>query len=758
MGVVEGGHLYDVAFKKGGVHTSSMIWFDTYGEFIHDLNRNLPIIPAGTTITVAGSDSNDGDFTVVDSEVTWIQVAENLTPEGEGAEISITIAAHGHGFMIVPTSAEFRRRANDFAPVIGVPGAQLEYAEDIWRPWTMGDFRGGLGQEEWDDPTRFDIMTAGLRIYKNRITLDTQFHDEDAGVVVSKGVDFAGDHYAISVNTVRKRTTAILTASNIAFAATTPGTITHAGNDLAKFVTGDKIIITGSANNDGTYDVSTGGVAGTLRTTQETFLEAVGASVTITGSWNLSKDFGVEVRGLCVWGQKLWASTWGSRLWYTSDGAAWTQDGDAEEYLTAILGYREFLWIGTVASIIFSDAPPGNWKPAIAVGDVTYGTGIINMAVLGGFIAIGRTDGIYIYEGSGDRAEGPIIDFENMDWSGNCKLFTVVDGFLYYNIGDRVKKADLRGAEFDITPSISGDKYKELYGFGVPVGGQGRQGHLYVAFAGTKHVGGTYPAVLEITTIDVGGWRVAYEAPSDLITRGCWFSDVADRLFINDGTTRSQRFQPQSDAPYPDYVQTASIITSWFDAGDVWSQKIFRKMLALARDLSATETIKPYYEKDYSGAWVLIETLTSGGQNEFFFDPNNVANSARKWRLKIELSRDPEDSGVTPTLLLPLVVSYIVRPDPVYAQQVVVRLQEGIQTHQATGGRKTLSAGDITTLKAFLRVCEAYPLPVEYTDRYGATWDVFISRTEELRSFRYPVGLGGEERQEDVMIVTMREV
>ena len=68
----------------------------------------------------------------------------------------------------------------------------------------------------------------------------------------------------------------------IAFAATTPGTITDVANGLATVLTGDTITIRGSALNDGVYAVSTGGVAGTIRTTEATVLEAAGPYVSIT--------------------------------------------------------------------------------------------------------------------------------------------------------------------------------------------------------------------------------------------------------------------------------------------------------------------------------------------------------------------------------------------------------------------------------------------------------------------------------------------
>lgn len=72
-----------------------------------------------------------------------------------------------------------------------------------------------------------------------------------------------------------------LSDTSIAFAATTPGTITDTNNNLAQFETGNVIVVRGSADNDGTYTVSTGGVAGTLRTTEATVLGAAGPTISI---------------------------------------------------------------------------------------------------------------------------------------------------------------------------------------------------------------------------------------------------------------------------------------------------------------------------------------------------------------------------------------------------------------------------------------------------------------------------------------------
>jgi len=70
-------------------------------------------------------------------------------------------------------------------------------------------------------------------------------------------------------------------AATIAFAATTPGTITDAAGLLATVLTGDTIRIYNSTLNNGVYTVSAGGVAGIIRTTEATVAELAGAYITI---------------------------------------------------------------------------------------------------------------------------------------------------------------------------------------------------------------------------------------------------------------------------------------------------------------------------------------------------------------------------------------------------------------------------------------------------------------------------------------------
>jgi len=118
-------------------------------------------------------------------------------------------------------------------------------------------------------------------------------------------------------------------ANTVAFAATTPGTITDSANLLATVLTGDKIRIRGSALNDQAgveYNVSTGGVAGTIRTTEATVAELAGAYITIckraTHSNNVVVDlrsdprFGRRMRARYVQDGKIGPASDGKLNWY----------------------------------------------------------------------------------------------------------------------------------------------------------------------------------------------------------------------------------------------------------------------------------------------------------------------------------------------------------------------------------------------------------------------------------------------------------
>ncbi len=114
-----------------------------------------------------------------------------------------------------------------------------------------------------------------------------------------------------------------LTDTSIAFAATTPGTITDSNNGLAIFKTGDEIVFTGSGVNDGVYNVSAGNVAGTIRTTEATLFEAASATVNIAKRGALSNNVVLDNNTGLMWGR--YTSAQNAAMGAASDGKMpWT--------------------------------------------------------------------------------------------------------------------------------------------------------------------------------------------------------------------------------------------------------------------------------------------------------------------------------------------------------------------------------------------------------------------------------------------------
>ena len=88
--------------------------------------------------------------------------------------------------------------------------------------------------------------------------------------------------------------TLVYTASTIAFVDSDPDTITDSANGFGSFNSGTEVVVSGSSNNDGVYEVITS-AAGTLTldSTEELTAEAASASISITPiSYPVASDHG----------------------------------------------------------------------------------------------------------------------------------------------------------------------------------------------------------------------------------------------------------------------------------------------------------------------------------------------------------------------------------------------------------------------------------------------------------------------------------
>lgn len=112
----------------------------------------------------------------------------------------------------------------------------------------MGTWKAGLTQ--WKDAPPSPMLKTGQT---TQYSSEADDGDYEKGVAKAYSVLSTGDYAGTSNIDLIHRTD-----TTIAFAATTPGTITDSNNGLARFKTGDVLIVTGTASNDGTYNISTG--------------------------------------------------------------------------------------------------------------------------------------------------------------------------------------------------------------------------------------------------------------------------------------------------------------------------------------------------------------------------------------------------------------------------------------------------------------------------------------------------------------------
>ena len=146
--------------------------------------------------------------------------------------------------------------------------------------------------------------------------------------------------------TVKRRAATIAFNENSAAA----DTITDSGNGLvtAGFQPGDQLTVTGSASNDGTYEVDTV-AAGTitLRARNDLATEAAGATVVLTASKHLPDGVSVNIKAMS-------ANTGDITMGYSSATALNTGTGsfrlDANESLSMQVSDINSIWLDVTVS------------------------------------------------------------------------------------------------------------------------------------------------------------------------------------------------------------------------------------------------------------------------------------------------------------------------------------------------------------------------------------------------------------------------
>lgn len=339
-------------------------------------------------------------------------------------------------------------------------------------------------------------QTLEATFFKDRWDGPFGAYEEGQGrPALTEGIDCKGRHpilapkrYGMGYKTY--------TATTISFSTTTPGTILDSANGLAEFKTSDVITITGSASNNGTYNISTGAVAGTIRTTEATAVESAGASITVTvtstANINDVKVFanstyvitaGRRVYKVTNWGtpgssylvtvfyhssavtfNKFWvhngylyacAATSGTYA-YSTDGTTWVESnrGGTDAQATEMITLRGVLHkriannhYQLVASTDTGINGGTAWSSADQIGDTSSNAG--KMMVLTDSLVFATTGGL-----------------ENLDGSGNVS--SIIPGLIEIGGGAQITAATTWLNNSIILPMANGSVKIYQQGLAIP--------------------------------------------------------------------------------------------------------------------------------------------------------------------------------------------------------------------------------------------------------------------------------------------------
>jgi len=399
----------------------------------------------------------------------------------------------------------------------------------------------------------------------------------------------------------------------------------------------------------------------------------------------------------------------------TNNGDTWAADTVSFRF-NGLATFQGLLYGWNGATLRCKNGTGGAWTNGSSwtVGDAT--ANITNAIEAFGMLLIRTEDGLFYFDGT---KVVPLRRKRQSLYSGNKCLGYHSDGFAYYNEQGRIKKMSLSSGsianEVDVTPEMIGDEGKELYGHGIPIWlWSGPSDNLFVAFDDGESV---YPEVLYHNG---QGWHQFYRGASGDTMRAGGYSRLAARTWFNDGATRYREHTTLRDFPAASYATSGVWETSDHDGGLPFMYKAYRDVSVEVRNMAAGQTLKIEYSIDKGTTWVVSGTSNSNGKLMFAIDPAAVAVGAQHLRLRFTLASN--SSSNTPVLIR-WAVSFLTRPNPVYGYEFTARLGEG---QDLITGAETLT---VAQRLDFLRQLEAAYAPVTFTDMWGQTRKVYVSRT-----------------------------
>lgn len=601
---------------------------------------------------------------------------------GTTHDITLASGTTKYGFMIAPGSYR-TERVDDFAPRIAT-GTDTKTREGYWDSYSQDSAAEGIDQAEFSSITK--INKSDGNVFTDlplAIQMDSIWTVLDANKVCTAPmiIDF---------------------------------TVTSSSATLAVAAIGTKIRRT-SASPYTTWTDSTTTLSSNCVWLHEHTYNATNylfAAASTGADFYRSTD-GDTFTQPCA-GQKANCFT----TWQKSDGTV---------YL--VLGLAGTIKLSTDGGVTFGAAVNVGNPSSIVTG----------LSSAFGYLLIGKEDGLFRYDGTNMV---DIVQYPTQKNAKNFKCIVNFDGFLYTHMLGRILKIALTSGAVsslvDITPEMSGNADKDLYGHGQPIWLFVGPFVLYAAFTGGQNL------YAELLAYSGSGWHQRYLGTSSVTMSGAGYSQNLTRMLINPAAIVARRQITLRDAPFESYDSTGVFETSDFTGDLPFMQKAFRAVNVETRNMSITaagvddgygRTIVVAYSIDKGANFIAMGTVTTDGRTNLPFTittqttlSDSATVNANSMRLRFTLVRGSHPSNNKSPVLVRYSVDFLNRPLATHAHSLNLRL----------GTTMTLRNGTLETVSVlermqFIKDIEDAESPIRFIDMIGRHYLVYVTKTSVVK-------------------------
>lgn len=530
------------------------------------------------------------------------------------------LVVNGLGLMLVPGTVVNMARATPFTQRIST-GKPTHSDLDNWDVISSQDWTHGLGQEGGGDPSALDLAAY---YFADGIETSIPGSIQLATECVSSDAGFVARTFCDGGNTY------VFAGGNTSTRYYDP-----VGNTWANAETGLAAASVAMVEYKAVlYNFLTGNNVARMCANPAS---APTTWAAITGS--------VARSVACVWKDKLWAA------------------GNNATDINSIYSFD-----GTT------------WSSAVAIGD--SGVGITSLTACGTYLAIGKKDRLFLYDGTNVIETGLVVS----PYVDNFRGATYFNGQYWYPRLNKVEKTDSLSSISitDRTPAKWGSEAAINYGYGFPIGFTANCNRVFALFHQAEN---SYPVVLKHNQL---GWHPVYVGTAGATAYAIYYSEVADRLFFNDGATRFQRYLTNGN-PYPSYPTSGtqyiefSIDSVGFDEID----KAYRSLSLIAENLTANVKITAYYQDNKDGVWTAFpSSFTTSPQQEINFSTSVTAIGARLMQVRLVLTTN--SATATPRVKV-ATMKRILRPKTYFVVSASVQIADYVRLLDGTKDTNTAS-------------------------------------------------------------------